>query len=195
MSKKKIEPTDAMVEEALFRRAWMTPNTTHAILCAALNHPDARGLFADEDDRPWEPLNEGTLLCRGDEVRRVVAGITTTAVVARVDEVDALWTAEGLFIGRLDSGTWYVRRPVKELPEADGAVIVPADGHEYIEAEVNGQTYITREAVVCQTDFGPANVLQGAWRRVDDGARSEGQMARHCITPGTWKVDGEDAAR
>ena len=46
---KKIEPTDAMVDEALLQRAWKTPTTPRAILRIALNHPDAAGLFADED--------------------------------------------------------------------------------------------------------------------------------------------------
>lgn len=189
MSEKKIEPTDAMVEKVALGHKLMSMDD-RTILRLALNHPDARGLFADEDARPWEPL-DGRPLRAGYEVRRDYQGITRIAVVGRVDEGGDPWTADGGFIGSLGVGTWYFRRAVQELPTEDGAVIVPADGREYIEAEVNGQTYITREAVVCQTDFGPANVLQGAWRRVDDGARSEGQMARHCITPGTWKVEGE----
>lgn len=82
-------------------------------------------------------------------------------------------------------------RPVQELPTEDGAVIVPAEGREFIEAEVAGQTFIAREAVVCQSDFGPANVLEGAWRRVDDGSRVGGQVSRGFITPGTWKVEGD----
>ena len=48
MSKKKIEPTVAMILEAA---STGTPLGTdaRAILRAALNHPDAAGLFADED--------------------------------------------------------------------------------------------------------------------------------------------------
>ena len=185
MNEKMIEPTVAMILDAA---STGTPSGTdaRAILRAALNHPDARGLFAGEDDRPWEPLNGPVRV--GDEVRQERPGLTITGVVGRLDAEEDPWTADDLFIGEINLGTWYVRRAAQELPTEDGAVIVPAEGREFIEAEVNGQTYITREAVVCQTDFGPANVLQGAWRRVDDGARSEGQMARHCITPGTWKV-------
>ena len=82
-------------------------------------------------------------------------------------------------------------RPAPTLPTTDGAVIVPAEGREFIEAEVAGQTYIAREAVVCRSDFGPANVLEGAWRRADTGARVGGQVSRDFITPGTWKVEGE----
>ena len=82
-------------------------------------------------------------------------------------------------------------RPVLRGKFLDGAVIVPAEGREFIEAEVSGQTYIAREAVVCQSDFGPANVLEGAWRRADTGVRAGGQVSRDFITPGTWKVDDQ----
>ena len=124
----------------------------------------------------------------GDEVRQELNGVTTIAVVGRVDGEGDPWTAEDRFIGVHDEGTWYVRRPSQELPTEDGAVIVPAEGREFIEAEVAGQTFIAREAVVCQSDFGPANVLEGAWRRVDDGSRVGGQVSRDFITPGTWQV-------
>ena len=60
--------------------------------------------------RPWEPLNEGDPLNVGDEVRRENGGITTTAVVGRVDGDGGPWTAEGASIGILRYGTWYVRR-------------------------------------------------------------------------------------
>ena len=164
-----------------------------AVLTASLNHPDAAGLFADEDAadaRPWEPLNGGPVRV-GDEVRRDYFGTTTTAIVGRVDDDGAPWTAEGCSIGLPGVGAWYVRRPSQELPTEDGAVIVPADGREFIEAEVAGQTFIAREAVVCESDFGPANVLEGAWRRADTGARVGGQVSRDFITPGTWQVEGE----
>ena len=187
---KKIEPTEAMIRDV---ESWsgIIGVDDVALLRYALNHPDARGLFADEDDRPWEPLDEGAPLHVGDEVRRDHCGIITTGVVARVDEDGDPLTADGYLIGLRDYGTWHVRRAVQELPEEDGAVIVPAEGREFIEAEVAGQTFIAREAVVCQSDFGPANVLEGAWRRVDDGSRVGGQVSRGFITPGTWKVEGE----
>ena len=144
-----------------------------------------------EDDRPWEPLAPDDPLHAGDEVRQDLRGITRIAVVGRVDVEGDPWTTEDRFIGVIDEGTWYVRRTVQELPTEDGVVIVPADGREFIEAEVSGRTYIAREAVVCQSDFGPANVLEGAWRRVDDGSRAGGQVSRDFITPGTWKVDDQ----
>ena len=189
MSKKKIEPTDAMVEKVALGHKLMSMDD-RTILRLALNHPDAPGLFADEDDLPWEPLNGGPVRV-GDEVRQDYGGVTHTGVVARVDMGGGLWTTGGGLIGLRDVGTWHVRRVAPELPTEDGAVIVPAEGREFIEAEVAGQTFIAREAVVCQSDFGPANVLEGAWRRADTGARVGGQVSRVFITPGTWKVERE----
>ena len=181
MSKKKIEPTVAMILDAA---STGTPSGTdaRAILRAALNHPDAAGLFADEDDRPWEPLNGGPVRV-GDEVRREVNGLTTTAVVGRVDEDGDPWVADRGFIGVLSVGTWYRRRPVRALPTEDGAVIIPADGHDYIEARVYSKTYRAREAVRHWTGGWHA-----AWR---SGPEVRGVVGSAEITPGTWKVEGE----
>ena len=63
-----------------------------------------------DDDRPWEPLNEGDPLNVGDEVKRVAFGATITAVVGRVDPEGDPWTAEDVFIGRRRHGAWHVRR-------------------------------------------------------------------------------------
>ena len=133
MNEKKIEPTQAMVDIVDLADKLMVMDARD-LLRYALNHPDAPGLFAaDEDARPWEPLNEDDPLRVGDEVRRDLLGITTIAVVGHVDKEGDPWTDEGRVIGILDEGTWYVRRPVQELPTEDGAVIVPADGREFIE--------------------------------------------------------------
>ena len=126
--RKKIEPTDTMVEAGA-SYAWEEANPgilgwnsiserhkegcrrdARAVLTAALNHPDAPGLFADDDPRPWEPLNEGDPLNVGDEVKRVAFGATITAVVGRVDPEGDPWTAEDGFIGRRRHGAWHVRR-------------------------------------------------------------------------------------
>ena len=77
------------------------------------------------DDRPWEPLNGGPVRV-GDEVRQDWYGVTRGGIVGRVDGNGDPWTAEGGYIGPILGGTWYVRRAVRELPEEDGAVIVPA---------------------------------------------------------------------
>lgn len=99
--------------------------------------------------------------------------------------VDGMWLTDGEGGGVALS----IRRAAQpELPTRDGAILIPAEGREFIEAEVNRQTFITREAVVGQSEFGPVNVLHGAWRMVDDGARVQGQMGRDFITPGTWRT-------
>ena len=133
MSGKKIKLTDAIVDDiALYLgREHLVPRTPGVItyppradtmdawriVSAVLSHPDARGLLAGEDAtdaRPWESLGESDQVCVGDEVRQDYRGVTTTAVVGRVDEDGDPWTAEGGYINALDCGTWYVRRSVAE---------------------------------------------------------------------------------
>ena len=189
---KKIEPTDAMVEAGA-SYAWEETNPgilgwnsisehhkggcrrdARAVLAAALNHPDARGLFADEDERPWEPLNEDDPLNVGDEVRRENGGTTITAVVGRVDGDGGPWTAEGASIGLLRYGTWYVRRAVQELPTEDGAVIVPADGHDFIEIRAGKKS----RRLTWDADAFVWYDAYGTYLGTD-------------ITSGTWKVDDQ----
>ena len=125
-----------------------------------------------EDDRPWEPLNGPVRV--GDEVRRGHSGLTVTAVVGSVDEDGDPWTAEGALIGVLNLGTWYVRRPVQELPTEDGAVIVPEDGREYIETRAGKK---------------PRRLTWDAKCYVWYDAR--GPHLASDITPGTWKEAGK----
>lgn len=201
MDKKKIEPTDAMVEAGA-SSAWEEANPgilgwnsiserhkegcrrdARAVLTAALNHYDAPGLFADEDaadDRPWESLGESDQVCVGDEVKWDYYGLTMTATVARVDKTGSLYTAAGLHIGVRSVGTWYVRRAAQELPTEDGAVIVPADGHEYITATFDGETYHAREAILLGSGH-----WQAAWRS-DEGVMV--YVIAEWIDPDTWKV-------
>lgn len=79
------------------------------------------------------------------------------------------------------SFTLTIRRTVKELPTNPGAVIIPADGHEYIEATMRGETVRAREA----TRSG-AGGWYAAWR---SGEQTSGLASSREITPGTWKVD------
>ena len=129
------------------------------------------------DDRPWEPLNGGPVHV-GDEVRQDHGGITRTAVVARVDVCGDPWTAEGAPIGRTDIGTWYVRRPVQELPEWTGAIIEGADGGR-IQATAEGVTYTAAEAIYRD------GMWYGAWRTARGGTGI--QFSSSSITPGTWQ--------
>lgn len=186
MDKKKIEPTDAMVDIVDLADKLMVVDTRD-LLRYALNHPDAPGLFADEDlddARPWEPLGESDQVCVGDEVKWDYYGLTMTATVACVDKTGSLYTAAGLHIGVRSVGTWYVRRAAAPaLPTKPGTVIVPADGHEYIEATIQGETFYTREAI--RSRPGGWNA---AWR---SGERQGSVASPESITPGTWKVEGE----
>ncbi|QAV29756.1 hypothetical protein [Micrococcus luteus] len=140
---------------------------------------------AAEDDRPWKPLN-GDPLNVGDEARQDHLGVTRAGVVARLDLVGFPWTAEGGLIGRLDVGTWYVRRPVQaaeevelpSLPEWTGAIIEGRDGGR-IQATAHGVTYTAAEAIY---RYG---VWYGAWRTASGGTGIK--FSSSAITPGTWQ--------
>ena len=132
-----------------------------------------------DDDRPWEPLNGPVRV--GDEVRQDRPGMTITAVVGRVDEVGDPWATGGNFIGRIDFGTWYVRRHIQELPTEPDAVIERADGHKYITATVSGETYRAREAMLSGERW------HAVWRR-DSGRGAISFVRSHEITPGTCQV-------
>ena len=158
---KKIEATDAMVDAVESARE-----------------------FADEDDRPWEPLNGPVRV--GDEVRQDYGGITRIAVVGEVDEEGGPpRTAEGRLIGLLSHGTWYVRRGVQPLPpERDGVVLVPADGHKAITTtdgqEFSRLTFTTKQSLW----YGPNLAARpGDWVIQ---TTSPGRL-----TLGTWKEAGQ----
>ena len=123
-------------------------------------------------DRPWEPLNGPVRV--GDEVRQEAFGFAVTAVVARMDGRGDPLTAEGAIIGDLRHGTWYVRRPIQELPEADGAVIVPADGCQYIETRTGKKSRRLTWDAECLVWYD-----------------ARGTHLHGDITPGTWKVDDQ----
>lgn len=137
------------------------------------------------DDRPWEPLNKHDPLHVGDEVRRDHGGTTSIAVVGRVDKSGDPWTAEGKLIGLLRYGTWYVRRPVPELPTKCGTVIVANDGHKFIKAEVDGIAHRAREAVL-----GANGWWYGAWRKAEGDGLLSAMFPEHISAP-TWKVDDQ----
>ena len=200
MNEKKIEPTDAMVDEAANALCLNATDTSlsfqddadkHAYrhrarvaLRVALNHPDTPGLFADEDaadSRPWEPLNGPVHV--GDEVRQDYKGVTATAVVGSVDKDGDPWTSEGALIGLLRYGTWYVRHAAPEPPpERDVVVLVPADGHESI-TTTKGQEF-ARLTFTTKQDlwYGP-NLAA----RPGDWVIQTTSLSR--LTPGTWKVE------
>ena len=131
-------------------------------------------------DRPWEPLTARRVHV-GDEVRQDLCNVTVIAVVGEVDEGGDPRTAEGRLIGLLRHGTWWVRRPVQELPTEDGAVIVPAEGSEFIEQVGDCANYrrLTYDAA------------SGRWIGWDTLNHEAEALSPEYITPGTWKLDGE----
>ena len=183
MDKKKIEPTDAMVDIVDLADKLMVVDTRD-LLRYALNHPDARGLFTEEDARPWEPLGESDQVRVGDEVKWDYYGLTMTATVARVDKTGSLYTAAGLHIGVRSVGTWHVRRAVQELPTEDGAVIVPTEGFGFIWVE--GGRYFDRLTYSGRLRrwYGVAVGVRSAWAAFWYGEPEK-------ITSGTWKVDDQ----
>lgn len=182
MNEKKIEPTQAMVDIVDLADKLMAVDTRD-LLRYALNHPDAAGLFATVDVRPWEPLNGPVRV--GDEVRQERAGITITGVVARVDRDGDPRAADDVLIGLLHHGTWYVRRPAQPLPpERDGVVLVPADGHKVITTtdgqEFSRLTFTTKQPIW----YGPNLAALPGDLLIQATSSSR-------LTPGTWKVDDQ----
>ena len=158
-----------------------TPSNYVRAVRAALSAAFAVAHPAANADRPWELLNAGDPVRVGDEVRQELDGVTTIAIVGRVDEEGDPWTTENRFIGVIEYGTWYVRRTAQELPTWDGAVIVPADGHEYIAmADAEGWVF-DRMTYSAEHDRWYGMTARGAIA----------MCSAEQIAPGTWKVAGE----
>ena len=169
MEEKKIEPTDAMVADVGVVKTWFGLTSVRDILGLALNHPDTAGLF--ESDR--------TDYVHVDEA-------ATRVEAAREEAWDqaTLWidSYQGGPNGRTDSArSANPYRPAPKLPTAGGAVIVPADGHEYIEATANGVTYRAREAMLAY-----GNDWHASWRT---DSRNRACVSPEHIVPGTWKME------
>ena len=175
MNKKKIELTDAIVDDIAFYlgrehllagRPGVTTYPPRAetmdawrIVSAVLSHPDAAGLFADEDtlraarEQGWDEATRWI-----DSYQGGPNGRTSSARSANP------------------------YRPVQELPpEHDGVVLVPADGHKAI-TTTKGQEF-ARLTFTTKQDlwYGPNLAARpGDWViQTTAGDR---------LTPGTWKV-------
>ena len=113
------------------------------------------------------------------ECPREMDGVTVTERhegIARFrDEGGDWWTDEGMYIKTDDAATLTIRRTVQELPtEYDGAVIVPADGHEFIEIRAGKKS----RRLTWDADAFVWYDAYGTYLCTD-------------ITPGTWKVDDQ----
>ena len=154
---KKIEPTDAMVDIVDLADKLMVVDTRD-LLRYALNHPDAAGLFTDEDtlraarEQGWDQATRWI-----DSYQGGPNGRTTSARSANP------------------------HRAAQELPTEDGAVIVPAEGRYFIHAD--GRRYFARLTYSSQLRLWYGIEASGgpAWAAVWYGEPEK-------ITPGTWKV-------
>lgn len=164
MNSKKIEPTVAMILEAASTGTRLGTDV-RAILRAALNHPDAAGLF-ECDHTDYVHVDEAAT--------RVEAAREQGWDDAAQHIYNKGW--EGVAALRKANP----HRPAQELPTEDGVVIVPAEGYEYIEARVYNKTYRAREA-----GRHWAGGWHAAWR---SGPEVRGVVAPEDITPGTWRA-------
>ena len=176
MNEKKIEPTEEMVDEAAnmlslhatgmslrFQDGADKHTYRHrarVALRVALNRPAAPGLFADED------------------------AIRAAREQGWDDAAQHIYNKGWEGVTALRKANPY--RPAQELPTKAGTLIIPADGREYIEAEVWGETYHASEAILLG-----GRAWLGAWRS-PHGIQTD--VTPDQITTGTWKVDGEDSA-
>lgn len=94
-------------------------------------------------------------------------------------------TADGGWLPSADGEgvTLTLRRTVQDPPTKPGSVLDPADGHKYITATHDGETWRTREAILSWSGYWIA-----VWR---SGNRTRVAMRAENITPGTWKEDGK----
>ena len=103
--------------------------------------------------------------------------------IAHHRDRDGDWRAKDEACITIGEGTTLtIRRTGPELPTEPDAVIERADGHKYITATVNGETYRTREAMLSGERW------HAVWRR-DSGRGAISFVRSHEITPGTWQVD------
>ena len=181
MSKKKIEPTDAMVDEAANALCLNATGTSlsfqddadkhtyrhraRVALRVVLNHPDAPGLF-ECDHTDYVHVDEAAT--------RVEAAREQGWDDAAQHIYNKGW--EGVAALRKANP----HRPAPELPTGFGAVIVAKEDGGCIEAAVLGIVWRAREAV-----FGADGRWHGVWR---SGSGAISYAVPDQITPGTWKV-------
>ena len=188
MSKKKIEPTQAMVDIVDLADKLMVMDTRD-LLRTALNHPDAPGLLAAE----WKANAEAAAERAEHAEDLLVDSVHVDEAARRVEAArEQGWDQATRWIDSYQGGpngrTTSARsanpyRPALTLPTEDGAVIVPAEGHEYITATVFGETWRTREAILSYS---------GSWNAVwRSGGHARVAVRAEHITPGTWKVDDQ----
>ena len=188
MTSKKIEPTDRMIRDVETWGEIMGIDDVD-LLRYILNHPDAPGLLAAE----WKANAEAAAERAERAEDRLSDSVHVDEAATRVEAArEQGWddAAQHIYnkgwegVTALRKANPY--RPAQELPTKAGTLIIPADGREYIEAEVWGETYHASEAILLG-----GRAWLGAWRS-PHGIQTD--VTPDQITTGTWKVDGEDSA-
>ena len=154
MTSKKIEPTDAMVADVGVVKSWFGLTNVRDILGLALNHPDAAGLF-ECDHTDYVHVDEAAA--------RVEAAHEKGWDDAAQHIYNKGW--EGVTALRKANP----HRPAPALPTEDGAVIVPADGHEFIETfagRVDKLVHLSGKWYGGSSPLRPEQIAPGTWRTV-----------------------------
>ena len=201
MTWKKITLTDAIVDDiALYLgREYLIPgrpeittyppraNTMDAwrIVTAVLSHPDAAELLAAEwkanaeaaaerAERAEDKLSDSVHV---DEAARRVEAARELGWDDAADWVKQreAWTDEELRAAN-------PHRPAPALPTGEGAVIIPADGHEHVEAVVYGHTYFANAAMLVNGNW------RAAWGTSVGWCAPLSSMTPESVTPGTWRA-------
>ena len=169
MDEKKIEPTQAMVDAVESARELVALDA-RTIMRAALNHPDAPGLF-ECDHTDYVHVDEAATRVeagREEGWDNAVTYLRTSGGIPRVSE--------------FRKANPY--RPARTLPpERDGVVLVPADGHEAI-TTADGQAFSRLTFTMKQGIWYGPNLAQLGEFIIQTTSSSR-------LTPGTWKVEGE----
>lgn len=115
--------------------------------------------------------------------RSGVTIVTRREGIAHHRDEEGDWrTAEGEWLTKGEGVALTIRRPVREMPTEQGTVIVAMQEGEYIEAEVDGETWRAREAALDSVGD-----WIGAWR---SGDRVIAYVTSESINPDTWKTEG-----
>lgn len=168
----KVETAAAMrTSYSVGREDALTQSPDELSVRTILGVPDTYG--APNHDA--NSIRAGDFVVQVDKDRRVRGGIAHSQDRDGdwYDEIGRSLTWACVRADRPDAVTvWSAPAEVAELPTEDGAVIVPADGHEYI-----------------QTNEGIANALVHLGGKWYGGAF---QIEPEDITPDTWKVARND---
>ena len=176
MTSKKIEPTDRMIRDVETWGEIMGADDLD-LLRYILNHPDAAGLLAAE----WKANAEAAAERAERAEDRLADSVHVDEAARRVEAArEEGWDQATLWIdsyqggpnGRTDSArSANPYRPAQELPTEDGAVIIPADGHEFIEIRAGKKS----RRLTWDADAFVWYDAYGTYLGTD-------------ITPGTWQV-------